>query len=911
MRLKVCLFVLLTALVAVACDSAPPPKAAKPAKPLRQATTIATPPAKQDIPLGQLPDHVEPLHYSLDLMINPDQLRYEGTVVIDVDLKAPKREFYLHGRDLVVSRLTATLSNRTVVNGTYSQVDPAGVAKLSFDEQIPAGKISVLIPFSASFETSPDALTSMSDNGIRYVWSQFEETSARRAFPCFDEPRFKTPFDISVTTIDRDAVISNTLPVNQEQVADGVIKTTFATTAPLPTYLLALAIGPYDIVDGAPVPASKIRPQPLPVRAVTVNGKSERAKFALASTPPLVNQLEEYFAAPFPYPKLDLIAPPNFVAGGMENAGAITYTERGILLGPKPTAYQRRYFELLHAHEVAHQWFGDLVTPVWWNDIWLNEAFASWAGNKIADRTWPLDELGRETTRDALNVMDRDALASARSIRQPIKTNDDIVNAFDGLTYDKGAAVLQMFEAFMGEDTFREGVRLYMRKFAHGNASTDDFLAALSEASRKPEITQAINTFVDQPGLPLISVATTCTNKDLEVSITQKPYGAKSASDNRTWTVPVCMRELGKSRPLPCTLVSSKPATFTVRNMCNVPLMPNLNAIGYYRFQMGSSEWANLITAFKAMNPAERLAALHSLRAAFRAGDADAATFVTALRTSLASQDWDVIELATAFFSEIQGNMIAPADKAAVGAATARWLEKPMAKIGLAPKLGESVSATLRRTALANWSVKFARDPEALAALSVKGTAALKAQLAPAASPFTLDELTPVSFWAAVNTGGVAAANDAMAAISGTRDAELRNALVRALAAAREPKAIAAIQEFVLSGQLRVRETFNYLRESFADSEARAATWLWVRSNFKRIAAIVGEGGQSRLMELPSQLCFKGADEEVEKFFSPMAKKIVGAPRNLANTLETIRNCLSWRSSREKEITGAILAPVK
>ena len=241
MRLKVCLLVLFTALVAAACDSAPPPRVAKVARPVHATASAAVVHPAQDIPTSQLPQHVEPLHYRVDLTINPDQLRYEGTVQIDIVLKAPKREFYLHGRDLVVSRVTARLSDRSVVNGSYSQVDPSGVAKLSFDEQIPAGKISVSIPFSASFETAPDALTAMSDNGMRNVWSQFEEVSARRAFPCFDEPRFKTPFDISVTTIARDAVISNTLPVSQEQVADGVVKTTFATTAPLPTYLVLIS----------------------------------------------------------------------------------------------------------------------------------------------------------------------------------------------------------------------------------------------------------------------------------------------------------------------------------------------------------------------------------------------------------------------------------------------------------------------------------------------------------------------------------------------------------------------------------------------------------------------------------------------------------------------------------------------
>jgi alanyl aminopeptidase len=907
MRLFACLILLFAVLPLAACDSGPQARTERRAKPATARVAAAS--TATDIPLGQLPAHVEPLHYKLDLSINPDQRRYEGTVEIEIDLKAPKREFYLHGKDLQVSKVTARLADHTQVNGTYRQVDQSGVARLNFDQQLPTGRINVLIPFSAAFETSPDALTAMTDNGIRYVWSQFEEISARRAFPCFDEPRFKTPFDISITTIDREAVISNTLPVSQEKVADGVVKTTFATTAPLPTYLVAIAVGPYDVLEGKPAPASKLRQLPLPLRAITVNGKGERARYALAATPALLDTLETYFAAPFPYPKLDLIAPPNFVAGGMENAGAITYTERGILLAPGASASQRRYFEALHAHEVAHQWFGDLVTPVWWNDIWLNEAFASWAGNKAAAQTWPTDELDRETLRDALDVMDRDALASARSIRQPIKDNGDIFNAFDGLTYNKGAAVLQMFETYMGADIFREGVRLHMRKFAHGNATTDDFMTSLAEASRKPEITASINSFLDQPGLPLVHLETTCTGKDLDVKLTQSPYGAKSASDERRWTVPVCMRELGQSRPLPCSLLGDKPVTFTIRNMCGVPLMPNLNGTGYYRFTTSQKDWSALAGAMPKMKPAEQLSTLHALRAAFRAGDADAASYVAGLRAAATSGTWDVVDLATTFLSDALGNLVPASSEQDARQAAAKWLDRPMSKLGVVTRPGERVSVTLLRSSLSRWAVRLANDPQALTVFAATGQATLKTLTGPQAANFVTDELTSISLWAALRTGDAATTKLALDALAASTDAELRVNIIRALAAPKDDAARAAIRDVVLAGGLRARETMAWLREAFSDAATRPDTWAWFRKNYQRIAEITGSSSQSRLFSLPDQMCDAGADAEVEAFFKPMQKTVDGAPRRLANTLETIRSCVSWKSARGQQFVETLLAP--
>lgn len=859
------------------------------------------------IPLGQLSDAVTPLHYKLELTINPAEPRFGGTSEIEVELKEPAREIYLHGLELTVDKVTAHLADKSVVTGTYAQVHDSGVARVTFEQELPKGRVTLNFPYSAPFESTPDALNVQVDNGEKYAWTQFEEISARRAFPSFDEPRFKTPFDVTITARKTDTVTSNTDAVRETPI--GTMKrTVFATTKPLPTYLVALIVGPYDVEDGPALPSVKSRADAVPIRGITVKGKGDRSRYALTETPPLLRYLEDYFAAPYPYPKLDLITPPNFSAGGMENAGAITYTERGILLDENASIQQKRYFALLHAHEVSHQWFGDLVTAKWWDDIWLNEAFASWMGNKSAAAVWPQYEFARETVRDGLDMMDTDSLASARAIRQPIKSTGDIFNAFDGLTYRKGSAVLAMFEAYLGPDAFREGVRVHMSRFAHKSANVHDFMESLAQGSAKPELVPAFETFLNQPGVPLVRVKTSCTARDLNVELAQSPFGATSTTDKRQWSVPVCIRDLPRGKTRACTLLKDKTATLTLANQCGAVVQPNADGAGYYRFSMAREDWQKLTALAGRMTPAEQLALVHSLRAAFRAGEADGATYLAALRAAGTSGYWDTVDLVRTFLAELRGDLLPKQDVPALEKSVRAWFVPQLNRIGLEPRKREQAATSLLRAQLVETLIKIGRDPATTTTFAAKGAAYLQS-LTHGQQPEALAaELVPASLWAALLTGGAPVARDATAAIKSSTDAEFRTTAIKALAAARDADANREIEAFATSGALSVRETRTLLGEAFADAERRPGAWNWLRKDFKTISAPVPADARSRFIAVTASLCGDQSRGEIEWFFKPMLDQISGSPRVFANTVEAVDRCVSWRKTKGGELAAALKA---
>ncbi len=461
-------------LVGCATHSPPPPPPTAPQTRADAPAASTTSAAIEQIPSpredGRLPASARPRRYALTLAIDPAQERFQGEVTIDVDLTGSTSHVVLHGRDLNVHDVKATTASGAIAGTAVARLSHAGVLPeelvLTFSSPLPAGHAAIAITYDAPFDRELSGVYRVKDGERWYAFTQFESTAARRAFPCFDEPGYKVPFDLQITAPKGMIAVANTPELSRADASPAGTKFDFATTPPLPTYLLAFAVGDFDVREGAK--------SPVPIRLVTVKGKAHLGDGALDATAGLVKKLGEYFALPYPFAKLDVVAVPDFAAGAMENPGLVTFREELLLLDPTHAGVEAKRLEaVVIAHELAHMWFGDLVTMKWWNDVWLNEGFATWMETKATDAWHPDYAINLDAVAEGLSVMDTDALENARAVRQPVSSTSEIEEAFDGISYEKGASLLRMIERWIGPETMQRGVRDYIHAHAWKNAEAD------------------------------------------------------------------------------------------------------------------------------------------------------------------------------------------------------------------------------------------------------------------------------------------------------------------------------------------------------------------------------------------------------------------------------------------------------
>ena len=639
-----------------------------------------------DIPLGQLPAEVQPVAYQLELTIIPGLEEFSGKTTIDLEITGNRNHFYLHGKNIKANKVQLSDGSSTFP-AEYEQVDDSGIVRISSPQAL-QGKIQLEIEYTAPFSQALEGLYKVSESGKDYAFTQFEAISARLAFPGFDEPGFKTPFDTTLIVPENQVAISNA-PELSNEIIDGMRVVHFAPTKPLPTYLIAFAVGDFDVIEWQDLPATEVRDRTLPLRGVAAKGKGEQLAYALEGTNDIVTALESYFGTPYPWAKLDILAVPDFSAGAMENAGAITYRESLLLFDDTATPERRRRYKMVHAHELAHQWFGDLVTPVWWNDIWLNESFATWMAHVSMDMAEPDANYRRDLLSRGLNVMEDDSLVNARQIRQPILSNNDIATAFDGITYSKGGAVLSMFENFLGRDDFRQGVRNYMDEFQYGTATADDFIRHLATASTeqpKDVVIAAFNSFLEQPGLPLVEIAKQCEGESLSVSLKQSRYFplGSNGDQNQQWNIPVCLR-LGYAEEdiKTCLLLTEKEQSFELPQACPEWIMPNADSAGYYRFSMSQDDWNTLLANSDKQNTSEMMAVLGSITGAFNSGDVDVTTLMSIAPQLIASPDWQVATAPIEHMNFMYDRMASEGQKQALELRFAEYYSGKLSDTGL------------------------------------------------------------------------------------------------------------------------------------------------------------------------------------------------------------------------------------
>ncbi|MFP2932488.1 M1 family metallopeptidase, partial [Pyxidicoccus sp. 3LG] len=570
---------LLSACGARQNTSTEPPAASTPAA--QPAAATASQPTPPDL---RLPTDVRPSSYTAELTLDPKVSAFQGVMDIALDVSKPTSVVWLHGKSLTVKEATVTQSGATVA----ARPVQGGKDYLGFvlEQPLAVGTAKLHLVYEGiASEKETDGAFRVNEGGDWYIYTQFEPIDSRRVFPSFDEPAFKVPWQLTFHVPAGDVAVTNTPQVSEEARPDGGRTFRFARTQPLPSYLIAFGVGPFDFLPAADAGQKKVK-----TRIITPRGRAAEGAYAAQVTPEILAALEDYFGIPYAYEKLDVIAVP-LLGGAMEHPGLVTFNSRLLLSKPEEdTLGRQRGFSETQVHELAHQWFGNLVTMNWWDDLWLNEAFATWMTPRIVESWRPKWDAPVERVLERSGALDADSLLSARKIRQPIDSPNDIHNAFDGITYGKGAAVLTMTEEWLGREVFRKGIQRYMRKHANGNATAKDFLDALGAEAGK-DVTGVLGTFLDQGGAPLVTASLECGAGGAKVVLTQQRYlrlGSK-APGPQTWRVPVCVDyAAGNKEARACTLLEGERAELALTDAKGCPawVFPNAEGAGYFRMQL-------------------------------------------------------------------------------------------------------------------------------------------------------------------------------------------------------------------------------------------------------------------------------------------------------------------------------------
>lgn len=540
-----------------------------------------------------LSSDVVPRKESVELTVDPARETFEGTVSIDVELRTPASVVWLNAKNLTVGSASIAQGDLT----RPAKIIPGSSERIGIDAGQPvAGPATIRIAYQARLDDKALAGPYRRKvEGEWYAYTTFAAIEARRAFPCFDEPRFKTPWDISMHVKREHKAFSNGRAISETEEAGGWKLVTFATTEPLPSEMVAFAVGPFDIYQGEPAGHG------TPVRVITPKGHADEGHAAAQATAAILPRLEAYTGIPYAFGKLDHLALPAGAFGAVENPGLITYRTRNLLVFPtQETAVFTRALRALQAHEIGHQWFGNLVTQASWDDVWLSEGFATWISNKMMDQEEPPERAHLAAIAARERIMAVDNPARSRPVRIAINSRETARDVYNRVVYDKGAAILLMLEGWLGEDHFRDGLRAYLNEHRFGSATTEDLVAALSAASGN-DTSRVLNTFLNTTGVPELSGQLLCDRDSApRLRVTKSSPGS----------VPVCWRADRVSSS--CTVIegSSTEISLPTGTACPSWFYLNSGGTGYYR-----TRWTQApLLALRELTDAEKLTLVYDLR---------------------------------------------------------------------------------------------------------------------------------------------------------------------------------------------------------------------------------------------------------------------------------------------------------
>jgi alanyl aminopeptidase len=751
-----------------------------------------------------------------------------------------------------------------------------------------SGDVTLDVAYDADFSEGLNGLYRVDEGGHAYAFTQFEPFGARLAFPCFDEPSAKVPFELTITAPKGNVALSN-MPVKKESPGnDGTTVFEFEKSPPLPTYLVALAVGPLEIREGSG--------GSVPLRLAAVTGRSALGQLALDTAKDHLHVLEAYFGIKYPYPKLDLVAVPNFAAGAMENAGLVTFREERLLVDPRtaPTALVRAANGVI-AHELAHMWFGDLVTMYWWDDIWLNEGFATWMSSKVLDRWHPEMRAGVEALGGTFHAMHADTLDSARKVRQSVRSTTEALEAFDGITYQKGAALLEMTESWLGEDTFRDGLVRYLNEHRFANARSEDLFSALQAQSGKA-VPPVLKSFTEQTGVPLVEFGECKVDAGAaSVALRQRefrPLGSAPGAPAKSWTFPVCVHQSGQKGGPACTLLESGEATLVIPGgKCPPWFYPNANQSGYYHAKVRPEALVQLAALPRGqLADRERVGILNDAWALVESGDLDVSAFVDLARRFKGDPEpavWDVIVSGLDF---IDDEIVEGESQNAFAAAVRRLLAPEVAALGWEERPKDADGDKMRRRLVLSAQGAIGRDPKVI-------EQARKIALAWLSDPRSVHgDQAIVALHLAAKNGDDQLMDKVVERIKAASSPEERVLAVGALGAFRSRAQVKRALDLLLDGTIRTQDQFYVLRSLFADRKVRDVAFQSISDRLDAFLDKIPPFNRRRVIPLMARSCGEEEVQRVRALLSPKLAGLEGADRGFAQAIEEGARCGGFRA---------------
>jgi aminopeptidase N len=842
----------------------------------------------------RLPTTVTPSHYDLDVTVDLQRARFEGSETIRVDLAQPTRTIVLNAAEIAFREVTIG-TGASSQRATVSLSEPLQTATLTVAKPLPKGATEIHIAYAGILNDKLRGFYLSTEKDDRYAVTQFEATDARRAFPSFDEPAFKATFDISLTIDRRDQAISNGKVISDTLTVDGarhIVK--FSTTPKMSTYLVAMAVGRWSCLEGSA--------EGVPIRVCSTEGKQDMGRIALDLTQQILKFYNTYFAIKYPFGKLDLLAVPDFAAGAMENTAAIFYRDRDLLVDSNSASLAaRKRIATVIAHEMAHQWFGDLVTMKWWDDIWLNEGFANWMESRPLAAIRPDWNIAVDQAIDNQAALSLDALKNTHPLHANVETPAQIDEAFDAITYEKGASVLRMIENYLGPDTFRRGVNAYLQAHAYGNATSQDFWNAMTTASGKP-VDRILPTFVNQPGAPLLEVSLSCVNNRSQLDISQQRFSLDPAfRSTERWQIPVCVKA-GSSSAGGCDLIADNRQTLSLGPSCVPWAFANAGAQGYYRTAYSPDTLRALAPRIEeVLTPPERLSLSGDEWALVRAGRHNAADYLT-LASGFAREHTDgVLSGVTDRLAFIE-QYLTDIDSRPRFQRFVKSLFAPLfQEIGFtSTPVDSDERRALRATLISTLGITGADDELAAAA-----RAALDRSLA--GGP-PLDPTLSRSIIAVAAQRGDRALFDALLAASERATSpDERYRYLYALAEFRDPALIDRALEYTLTPKLRSQDTAAFFARFLGEEAARPRAWAFLKQHWTELEPKVTIfGGDTTIIGALSSFCDAPARDDISAFFKQ--HPLPAAARTLSQTIERIDNCVALRTAQTPIVAGWLAA---